>query len=151
MNSGYGSALQPWQYIATSSQKPLTWLGSYTLNGYFYSDSGYGDTFTKESSVRIPSQTPVFGDGQWVDAWPEPTDPPPPSLYTDNDSPPGTITRFCIARHGNAPPNPPSSHGALLMGGINMYFIDGHSQLVQLESLWNQYWNTDWTPRATPP
>jgi prepilin-type N-terminal cleavage/methylation domain-containing protein len=132
--------------------------GSYTINGWFYGAGWPGtfginenEAFLKGSQVLYPAQTPIFADGMWPDAWPEPTDIPWPNLQTGNDADtsggPAGLDRLTIARHG---PNLPDAVPTFfqisqpLPGGINLALIDGHVQNVSLELLWNFYWNNDW-------
>lgn len=66
------------------------WTGSYALNGWMY----HGDwsvesfrpaehhyAFRGETDLQHPSQTPVFGDGMWVDVWPKENQPPARNLW----------------------------------------------------------------------
>jgi prepilin-type N-terminal cleavage/methylation domain-containing protein/prepilin-type processing-associated H-X9-DG protein len=152
LNGGYGTADKPWVYQCVA---PVNYIyqGGYGLNGYFYSDYS-SDNFKTSSDVKYVSKTPVFADEQWVDSWPEMSDHPPTDLYTDSDSPPGTMGRYCIARHGSLPSGGAPQKwpvGVALPGAINVAFFDSHVELVPLESLWSLYWSTIWEPRSRPP
>jgi prepilin-type N-terminal cleavage/methylation domain-containing protein/prepilin-type processing-associated H-X9-DG protein len=139
-------------------------FGGYALNGWFYGASnpgpGFvptGTPFKSESSVLYPSTTPTFGDAEWVDAWPDPTDTPAASFYqpTLTASPCG-LSRFCIARHGkyngkNAPRSVVDTPGSMLPGSINLSFYDGHVELVPINNLWNYYWTANWVPPRIRP
>lgn len=142
--------------------------GSYALNGYLYATANYGDAlpFLKDSNVRQASQTPVFSDSPWCDAWPQTNDPCPNPVNLRTPLPTGTsavdstygeqgqvgMDRFLIARHGprrvNVPPVseqlPPTNPMGSLPGGINMVFMDGHVEDVPLSSLWNLTWHPGW-------
>jgi prepilin-type N-terminal cleavage/methylation domain-containing protein len=150
-----GSYNTTWYWSAANNPNDY---GSYTLNGWFYGSgwpASFGinenEAFTKGSQAQFPSQTPVFADGMWPDAWPEPTDIPWPNLQTGNDADasggPAGMDRLTIARHG---PNLPASVPTFVVltqplpGGINLALIDGHAQNVSLENLWSFYWNNDW-------
>jgi prepilin-type N-terminal cleavage/methylation domain-containing protein/prepilin-type processing-associated H-X9-DG protein len=131
--------------------------GSYTLNGYLYATVEYGDDmpFYKDSRVKYSSQTPVFSDGAWVDAW--------PSWTNDTTANPlnlqmpwiaGTtgfngFQRLEIARHGPhrvlTPPTALNMGRTINMpGGIHVVFMDGHVEAVPLNNLWSLYWHPDW-------
>ncbi len=139
---------------------------SYTLNGWFYGGgwpASFGlnlaEAFSKESQLLHSTQTPMFADGIWPDAWPEPTDIPWPDLQTGEEADvpggPAGLDRLMIARHG---PNLPNSVPTFVLitqplpGGINLAFIDGHVQNMSLNNLWSIYWNNDWViPAKRPP
>jgi prepilin-type N-terminal cleavage/methylation domain-containing protein/prepilin-type processing-associated H-X9-DG protein len=148
------------KYIATT---PGILNGSYTFNGYLYGNDGHGDAspFNKDSNVKHPAETPVFGDGAWVDAWPSTNDivPNPANLQspvqtsqlTSGQSGAIGIWRYLIARHGprrvKLPPTNLTGAGRaapVLPGGINMVFFDGHVEDVSLISLWTFTWHPDW-------
>jgi prepilin-type N-terminal cleavage/methylation domain-containing protein/prepilin-type processing-associated H-X9-DG protein len=133
--------------------------GSYTLNGWLYAADRYtpGNAFFKDSAVKNTSLTPIFGDGIFVDAWPETTDLPAHNLQTGNYS--GTdpngygMGRYLIARHGPHRPNVPPSNVSFLNpfpGGINIAFFDGHAQSVSLNDLWSLYWHKNWSGVSHP-
>jgi prepilin-type processing-associated H-X9-DG protein len=129
--------------------------GGYCFNGWFYSDNPAGPasySFGKEMGVQRPVETPVFGDGMWIDGWPQATDPAPRNLYEGWGSPPGGMGRYGLARHGSVgvpPRNVPA--GTKLPGAINISFADGHAGPWQLENLWNLYWHRDYQPPAKRP
>ena len=88
--------------------------GSYGFNGWLY-DGGKKDGgtpgfesyfFTRESSIQKPSQTPVFFDEIWVDAWPFEADSPATDLYSGRSYWERTneVGRCTIARHGEPQP-----------------------------------------------
>ncbi|MGH7943099.1 MAG: prepilin-type N-terminal cleavage/methylation domain-containing protein [Limisphaerales bacterium] len=146
--------------------------GSYAINGYLYATANYGDKlpFNKDSNVRHPTQTPIFGDSAWCDAWPQTNDPcpnpanlqtPVPTTIGAIDNTYGEqgqvgIDRFLIARHGphrvSVPPTsdqlPPSNTIGSLPGGINIVFMDGHVEDVALGDLWNLTWHPGWQASA---
>jgi prepilin-type N-terminal cleavage/methylation domain-containing protein/prepilin-type processing-associated H-X9-DG protein len=151
-------------WVRWTSDKKTMFSGSYGYNGWLYSDlqlSERGDPkqlqiFTAESAIQKPALTPVFFDENWVDVWPEEIDQPYTNLYTGQplDVSPNQMGRCTIARHGSrsasrAPRNVAS--GEKMSGAINMGFVDGHTELVKLEDLWNYYWHLDWEPPATRP
>ncbi len=164
---GFGDAATPW--VDDTGTPYLTQCG-YTLNGWLYDKS---DTFSEskpqykfynESGVKFHSQTPVFGDGVWIDSWPTVTDTlagfAPLNTYTGStslsaDTPAGggSMGRFLIGRHGGGPPaSAPAKVGAnqLIPGAINLGMFDGHVEKVLLQDLWLYYWTVNWTPRGNP-
>ena len=129
-------------------------FGGYCFNGWFYSDGPANSSyeFKKDLAVQRPVETPVFGDGMWIDGWPQATDPAPRNLYEGWGYPPGGMGRYGLARHGSVgspPRNVPA--GTRLPGAINISFMDGHAGAWKLESLWNLYWHKNYQPPATRP
>jgi prepilin-type N-terminal cleavage/methylation domain-containing protein/prepilin-type processing-associated H-X9-DG protein len=181
-NTLSGDALTSW-----ASQLPrgsgLYRNGSYGYNGWLFSDKlgdGAGGAFTlgngnagingyfvKESVVKKSSETPIFYDQSWTDAWPTENGTPNRYLYTGagamgttgqrgNGGGPGEMGRITMARHGSgggakAPKDAAGMPASNLPGAINMGFTDGHAQLVPLKTLWNYYWHAQWNPSAVPP
>ena len=160
-NPTMGSATAAWVWAGPND--PTTgipeWSGSYTLNGWMYGGGFAQDNrpledkaFKRESQIAFPSQTPVFCDGMWLDAWPQETDPPARNLI--QGGPVVQMTVITIARHGVGPkasfanwPAPATT----LPGAINMGYCDGHVSSVPLEQLWQQYWHIGWqTPAVRP-
>jgi hypothetical protein len=112
-----------------------------------------GMLITKDTAVQKPTQTPIFVDSVWINLDPLETDPPARNLYDPGISNDG-MPRCTIARHGgkaagNAPSN--VSPGQRLPGTIDMGFVDGHTEQVKLDTLWNYYWHLDWNPPVTRP
>jgi prepilin-type processing-associated H-X9-DG protein len=149
--------------------------GSYAINGYLYAVTptgpNYGDKlpYTRDTNVKFPTQTPIFGDAPWCDAWPQTNDPCPNPVNLQTPVSTATVLvnsggeqgqvgmdRFLIARHGprrvKLPPTnaqlPPSNAIGSLPGGINMVFMDGHVEDVALSSLWNLTWHPGWQVKA---
>ena len=157
--SRFGTVAESWFWKADGTNMLS---GSFTFNGWFYSDDKYLNTginlqrhFSKDSSVQFPAQTPVFADAIWVDIWPRPTDSPARDLFNgDQSRGVGAIGRVTIARHGgrspaSAPRNVPP--GSRLPGSIDLAIFDGHVERVPLEKLWNFYWYRDYQIPATRP
>jgi prepilin-type processing-associated H-X9-DG protein len=108
---------------------------------------------SRQSAIQKPSQTPVFLDAMWVDAWPLETDPPCSDLYHGNRGYDG-MQRLTIARHGGGSPGSASQDfdtSQKLPGAINIGLADGHVELVKLENLWSYYWHLNWTPPIPRP
>jgi prepilin-type N-terminal cleavage/methylation domain-containing protein/prepilin-type processing-associated H-X9-DG protein len=121
--------------------------GSYTYNGYLLriDDSGDNSTLCKSGQakyvawlqkppVRYSAEVPAICDGTWPTAWPKETDGVPTSLY-DPANNNGALNlgnnwnRVVIARHQMA---------------INVGFLDGHANTVQLPDLWKLKWHNGW-------
>jgi len=154
-----GQALtDPSDYTATGAPKSgvgkkLT--GSYCYNGFCLSEdtSGNDKQLRKEaggdpepghsrlwSGTRKQSaEIPFICDGTWPTAWPKenPSEDGakvPNSLYSDVGTPftlgiGNDWVRMCVARHNMA---------------INVGFLDGHVQTVELPDLWNLAWHRNW-------
>lgn len=148
---GYGGADKAWswQYATTT-----VYRGGYTINGWMYSDQTDAKAFNKETSVPRPAKTPVFGDGIFVDAWPEASDIPARNLYYQTWPADGGMNRFCVSRHGGkgakaAPQSVPP--GQRLVGTVNLSFVDGHVEPVKMESLWTYEWHRNYIAPAKRP
>ncbi len=164
--------------------------GSYTMNGWLYlpvtgpnsSDAyissettvGTGGLFVKSSNIRHPSETPMFSDGNWPDAWPDSGTagnsvqnkgdiiPGKVDLFTgewttynQSDEQPGNMMgRLLIARHGfkdpAAAPQSVTFTAASLVGGVNVSLCDGHVEYCKLPNLWNYYWHALSVPKGFP-
>jgi prepilin-type N-terminal cleavage/methylation domain-containing protein/prepilin-type processing-associated H-X9-DG protein len=151
----YGAADQMWKWAPAATK----YEGSYAYNGWLYrgtytvSDllgTPKSWKYSGEASVKNTSNTPLFGDAMWIDAWPRETEGPSKDLYNGNGN--ADMGRFTIARHGgssplSAPRNITSSSG--LPGAINVAFVDGHATSVRLRNLWTLDWHADWVVPAT--
>jgi prepilin-type N-terminal cleavage/methylation domain-containing protein/prepilin-type processing-associated H-X9-DG protein len=152
-----GTAATAWVWTGT-------YRGSYAYNGWMYSGEPIYNTpsdlshwFSQENGISHPVQTPMFADSIWLDAWPYATDLPSTDLYNGQSVASfnqGPIGRFTIARHGGAAAgSAPRSVDITkqLPGAINVGFFDGHVESQKLDSLWNDYWNKDYTPVSSRP
>ena len=108
---------------------------SYGFNKYLTAGGGFGQDSkaTQVTSVRSPSEVPVFMDSAYVDFKPDnytPANPapPPPNLRGDQ-APLYEHWRFLIARHGRA---------------VNAYFVDGSARRVPLEETYQLSWRYGW-------
>jgi len=137
----------------------VSYNGSYTLNGWLYAADRYtpGNAFFKDSAIQSTTQTPIFGDGIFVDAWPETNNLPCHNLQTGYNNPADPsgygIDRYLIARHGPHRPNVPPANINFLSpfpGGIDIVFFDGHVQNVALNDLWSFYWHRNWSGVSHP-
>jgi prepilin-type N-terminal cleavage/methylation domain-containing protein/prepilin-type processing-associated H-X9-DG protein len=163
-------------WFKSINMNPGYYNGSYGFNGYLYANPpppanplGYGDEgggvlpYGRDSNVKYTSQTPIFADSVWVDAWPQTNDPIANNLQQpiplnqniDSTSTGGQqgqvgMWRFLIGRHGPRRVNPPPTNfqpgrnPGSIPGGINVVFMDGHVENVALYNLWNLYWHTGW-------
>jgi prepilin-type N-terminal cleavage/methylation domain-containing protein/prepilin-type processing-associated H-X9-DG protein len=152
-----GSLDQTWLWTGS---KGFDYEGSYVFNGWFYGDDDpYFSSadqkrkkYRNEADCPNPASTPVIPDGNWIDTWPQPTDPPARNLYTGDDFQ-GAMVRVTLPRHGSSgwPKNQNFNPKDTLPGAINIGFVDGHSEVVKLERLWAIDWHKDWvTPTKRP-
>lgn len=148
---GYGGADKAWSWQYGDA---TVYRGGYTFNGWFYSDQTDAKAFKAETSVMRPTRTPVFGDGIFVDAWPEATDAPARNLYYQTWPADGGLNRYTVARHGgkgpkSAPQNVPP--GQRLVGDVQLSFADGHVEQAKMESLWLFDWHRNYVPLPKRP
>jgi prepilin-type N-terminal cleavage/methylation domain-containing protein/prepilin-type processing-associated H-X9-DG protein len=152
-----GSVNQTWLW---TSSRNIDYQGSYCFNGWFYGDDDpYFSTpqykpkkYKSDVDCPTPSSTPVIADSNWIDTWPQETDPPARNLYTGDDFA-GAMVRLTLPRHGNATwsRNMNFNPKGELPGAINLGFVDGHASLVKLEKLWSLDWHRDWVTPAKRP
>ena len=112
--------------------------GSYAINAWMQSPKGsYYEPPPNHSDwnryfqlySKAGPEVPLYGDGNWVDAWPEANDPAPPDYsgkHTDNG-----MQRFFVDRHTKA---------------INIGYADGHIAKAKLKDLWIQIWHQGFVP-----
>jgi prepilin-type N-terminal cleavage/methylation domain-containing protein/prepilin-type processing-associated H-X9-DG protein len=136
-----------------------TYAGSYGYNCWL--DGGLGNAVAhpdwplkNESAIQNAVLTPMFMDSIWINFDPTEKDSPARDLY-DGDQNQEGMPRITIARHGNRPASSaPRSVpiGTPLPGAINIGFVDGHAELIKLETLWTYDWHRNWqTPSVRPP
>ena len=114
-----------------------TWrIGSYGHNGWLYSTAAPSDGVggphfgTQITSVKNASETPMYFDCAWVDAWPTTSNTPPPDLsgsWTAND-----LDRIAMTRHGR---------------GVNFCFVDGSARWVGVDKIMQLQWTPNWVPQ----
>jgi prepilin-type N-terminal cleavage/methylation domain-containing protein len=174
-NTIAGDVVTPWVSVLPRGGT-RAYLGSYGYNGWGFSDGpsaqvgdGHGMTlpngsagdtgyFVKDSNVKNPSQTPIFYDQTWTDAWPIETSPADADLHGKVGTIPSgggnSMKRITKARHGTGGGAKAGNVAGLpissLPGSIEMGFIDGHAENVQLRTLWNYYWHAKWNPALIP-
>jgi prepilin-type N-terminal cleavage/methylation domain-containing protein/prepilin-type processing-associated H-X9-DG protein len=97
------------------------------------------------SYSQAHADTPLIGDGVWVQSWPDNSDDWTPSQSPDFifggfsstapwDGNHHYMGRYCISRH---------------IRGINMAFVDGSARPVALRELWMLYWHKGSKPNPT--
>lgn len=176
-----GNAETPWESQLPRADRTgvdgnpvpaIPYYGSYGYNGWLFSDKkgdGAGFTlpngssgslgyFVKDIAVKKTSETPIFFDQSWTDAWPTENGAPNQNLYTAGGATPGSqrggnngpgeMGRVTLARHGSggggkAPQNFTGTVSQL-PGAIDMGFCDGHAESVKLTKLWTFYWHAQW-------
>jgi len=115
--------------------------GSYCLNGHVQGQrtvAGGPITYPAQYFANFedgkPLSQPVLSDGTWVDTWPNNAAGTTEVLPATYDVRYGANTgfgRITVARHGR---------------GINVTFMDGHTETVKLNDLWQLYWRKDSVP-----
>jgi prepilin-type N-terminal cleavage/methylation domain-containing protein/prepilin-type processing-associated H-X9-DG protein len=160
-----GTYVAAWDWSEASGHAAQDIVGSYGFNVWLYSNSGSGGivdpgpnsnlVFGTQGNISDPSSTPVLMDSVWENLMPLETDVPQNTVTTPLYTTQG-MSRCCIARHGDGyPSSAPKSFfftpTSKLPGSINMAFIDGHVELVKLQSLWTYNWHVDWVPSGNPP
>ena len=122
----WGSSFESWMWNWGTAEPEY---GSYSINGYFYSDNDRGGNFGTINSVKFPNLTPVFGDSIWVDAWPDDTDTCPDDFDLNGDANyGGSMSRFIIDRHE---------------GRISFCYADNSVNDVELKELWSLKWHNN--------
>ena len=148
-SSPYGTVRRAW--LVTGEK--ANYQGSYALNGYFYTDSPFGDPknwFKSESDIVYPTKTPFFVDALWLDAWPLATDRPTTNLLDGDKFPGGGLSKIAIPRHAFAQSGTIKqldTHSTL-PGAVNVSFSDSHVETVKLEKLWSLHWHKNWAAPA---
>jgi prepilin-type N-terminal cleavage/methylation domain-containing protein/prepilin-type processing-associated H-X9-DG protein len=177
-------------YLTVNSPLGFTISCSYTYNTWFYVPGAAGsgvanDTdqqkqeaaysgvtdpawlFSKDTSVQNPSQTPLFADGNWIDAVPAEQDAPPINLWAGRSPNISTgkmeMGRVALQRHGINPGAAERNHTTAWStsppnnGGVDIALADGHVEFSKLPNLYNYYWHKNWNQNpntvslATPP
>ncbi|QQE10002.1 prepilin-type N-terminal cleavage/methylation domain-containing protein [Planctomycetota bacterium] len=134
-------------------------FGNYGFNGFFYGRSEPSDInlmdFHADVSALTPeawyqrlddvletTNTPVFADCNWADAWPDDNDSIPPDAlkgarWIDGLSrSPWQLGRFYLDRHSSK--------------SINVSFADGHAGNTQIDRLWSFKWSKEFQTRELP-
>ena len=144
--SGYGNTSQFWGY--DDSNKAIGYFrkgdyGSYGINHWINSlPPGWGGwrgqpswQWAKVSTVKVPSDVPVFADCAWYGGNPfdlasgATEGLPAPTREWNKTNPMQwsyDMARFCLDRHNRA---------------IQVSFVDGSARLVKLKGLWDLQWH----------
>jgi hypothetical protein len=103
------------------------------------------DKFANEAAIKRPSNTPVFADAVWTDAWPQTNLTASTfNLSLGDGADAFGFGRLNIARHGSGA-STATAPAANLPGAINLDFADGHAATVKLRDLRRLTWNANWT------
>lgn len=108
--------------------------GSYTINSWMQWPKGsyYEPTTEAEWAkywgkyFKASAEVPMYGDGNWVDAWPQSNNAPPPNYSGEHRQGESSMCRFFVDRHNRA---------------INIAYTDGHVGRSSLPDLWIQLWH----------
>jgi prepilin-type processing-associated H-X9-DG protein len=140
-----GSATENWIWDldVTESQQ-----GSYGINGFLYSstptfivpqaewESGAWENINTSTNF---ASIPVFVDAMWVDLWPQVDDIVPADHNLQSSAPGGNgsnrnhMLRCILNRHD---------------GEMNVSFLDGHVEPVQLKRMWSLKWSKIFEPKT---
>jgi prepilin-type processing-associated H-X9-DG protein len=144
-NQWWGDAFHAWgdAYVGLEDERGSYGMNLWVARTHFDGTGGglaaHGPVIAgpKEAYIQLPaaklsSEAPLFADSVWYGGWPKDTDPAPANLRYPPPDPFNNMWRFCIARHQRA---------------INIVFVDGHGEKVDLEGLWRLKWNNVFKPR----
>ena len=140
----FGTASNAWREARAGYPYPdgNPWEASYTFNGWMYTEGGPTAAIASASTKRFQafdrlsaaSETPVFGDGMWRNAWPEDTEPAPASITTPHTAGQGGVRTFASSRHQSK---------------ANIVFADGSAGPTPIEKLWQLSRHRQWQPTET--
>ncbi len=128
-----GAADRQWGPLSVSFGSGEGSYGSYTINGWVYSDRPTVGLIPSDSlfylgraeGMRNISNVPLIGDGTWVDSYAQFGDSLPRNTYQGGS---GGLGIFGIARHTM---------------GINLAFMDGSARYSKLKNLKAFRWSAD--------
>lgn len=127
---GWGSASQSWgpYDAARGADASMAFLGDitsgYGFNGWLYTAADFSRPWHMWHH-RLGNSMPVFGDANWIDAFPRADDAIPADLTHGANSDQPQLGRFCLARHD---------------GGTNLVFLDGHAEQRDPQTLSQCRW-----------
>ena len=133
---------ESWWGTAATTWRSLQSEGSYGMNLWLDSEGVYLNDFPADQYYSqfstASSGVPVYGDSVWVGSWPDGGDQMPGDLKGEgygNGSFPHSkgrfMGRFALERHGN---------------GVNVGFVDGHTERVSVQGLWMLNWHKENIP-----
>ncbi len=121
-------------------------IGSYAMNSWMQSprvlaagwDANYGEYYWRKTDVSQAKNIPAFVDGAQRALNPIESDGNEAPNYRDelNGGWTNSLKRVCIDRHS---------------GTINVVFLDGHSDKVDLKAIWSLKWSKLFNYRKAPP
>jgi prepilin-type N-terminal cleavage/methylation domain-containing protein/prepilin-type processing-associated H-X9-DG protein len=150
----FGSTVHQWARPYNGRQN----RGSYGHNGYFYDSerNGAGRNWTTHSDnkawwksyddVKNTTEVPLFSDATWIDLWPH-SDTTAGDLPDPKDGAGAFVSgpeRNGIAQMGRVYM---SRHPGQT---INLVFMDGHVESVNIDTLFTFKWNKLFETRDTP-
>lgn len=140
-----GTATNAWRRQTWTAGRPQLvergdWLGSYAFNVWAYKHADASSAGQPGSTAghyfRYPAsqvtRMPVLGDSVFPYGVPLSGDQVPQNLADPGEGT-GGLEGFCINRHRMA---------------VNILFLDGHAEHVQLAQLWQLQWSEDFQPRS---
>jgi prepilin-type N-terminal cleavage/methylation domain-containing protein/prepilin-type processing-associated H-X9-DG protein len=146
-------------------------VGSYAFNFHYFNvatirrvdpDLAFKwaeDNFLTENQIPNPTSAPVLGDARSWSVTPHAVDLPlanvnfPQMSFVDQHNVGDTMGSIAIPRHGRRPspiPNPMALDQPL-PGSVNVFMLDGHTELMPLERLWQLYWHVGYVPPKKRP
>jgi len=161
---GFGVLKKTWKVATLPNPFVTEWVSrtmesSYIINGWAAGFDGYGfrhqvpDFFIRRpSDVTVPLETPLLGDGVHSGDFAVHNNEPTTlnGTLTENGSLGGGISFMCLPRHGTGARRSVTydrwPQSQRLPGGINVGFLDGHTELVPLEHLWLKRWHRGYQP-----
>jgi prepilin-type N-terminal cleavage/methylation domain-containing protein len=106
--------------------------------------------YMKEGDLDNPAATPLLADAvSWMIS-PKARDLPATDLRNPASSGSG-MSALAIPRHGSGKPTSNHPVDEKLHGAVNVSFIDGHGEAVQLERLWRLQWHKNYLPPMRRP
>ena len=143
-STGYkGSSKHAWVTTYTNGQEPD--IGSFAMNSWIQSpkvvakswDDNYGQYYWRKPDVANSKNIPAFMDGAQRALNPiEKDGNEAPKVKDDLDGGwTNSLKRVCIDRHDEK---------------INVVFLDGHADDVDLKAIWSLRWSKLWNHRKAP-
>ena len=162
--SARGEVFAAWERALTQfSARPINmtpdireWrASSYTFNSWFGPTSAgpgggrHANNYKNEDEILFPARTPLIADGVYEVTAPRATDLPPTNFTTLEFG----MATVALPRHGSRSRVIPTGHPSTekLPGAVNVFFFDGHVEMVRLDELWGLYWQKNYVvPEKRP-